>query len=282
MMTLLQSCLQWLRPTSFTRQQPLILINGLAEQASSWFCNRNYWSRYFDVKVPEFLIYDGPVLQQRIADGLPITVDYLTDQLATYLDSFVQTPPYHLVASSLGAQVAIHYAVRYPEKVDRMVLLCPSGFGGEEKLPVVEGVRAQDHLAMLNAIFYNPRKLSPGLVRHYGRQINNKAWKKGILRTVRGTFENSVVSKLPQVQSHTLIVCGEQDRIVETSHIVKNTHDLPLFRRVIIPRCGHAPQIEQPRYVNRLVKNFLLGELPRPRRSAPPAVAESRLEPSFA
>src|ERR1700741_5218110 len=101
MMALLQSCFQWLRSEGYHRQPPLVLINGLAEQSASWFCNRNSWSRSFDVKVPEFLIYDGPVLQKRIADGLPITADYLTDQLEQYLDAFVQTPPYHFVASSL-------------------------------------------------------------------------------------------------------------------------------------------------------------------------------------
>src|SRR5438552_18908783 len=117
MMTLLQSCLQWLRADGYCRLQPLVLINGLAEQSASWFCNRNYWNKLFDVKVPEFLIYDGPVLQKRIADGLPISVDYLTDQLETYLDSFVQTPPYHFVASSLGCQIVLHYAVRHPRNV---------------------------------------------------------------------------------------------------------------------------------------------------------------------
>jgi abhydrolase domain-containing protein 6 len=282
MMALLQSCFQWLRAEGYRCQRPLVLVNGLAEQSASWFCNRAYWSRHFDLKVPELLIYDGPVLQKRIADGLPITVDYLTDQLEQYLDAFVQKPPYHFVASSLGCQVLIHYAVRHPRCVDRLVLLAPSGFGGEERLPVVEGVRAGDHEAMLSAIFYNHRRLSPGLVRHYGRQVLNKAWKKGILRTVRGTFDNSVVDKLPQIRSHTLVICGAEDRIVSTGQVQESIKHLPLFHRVVIPRCGHAPQIEKPRLVNRLVKRFLLDELPRPRKAPQPARPALQPQPSFA
>jgi abhydrolase domain-containing protein 6 len=259
MLTLLQSAIRWLQPQGFTPLKPLILLNGLAEQASSWYCNRLYWSKYFDLKVPEFLIYDGPVLQKRIADGLPITVDYLTDQLETFLDTFVQTPPYHLVASSLGCQVAIHYAVRHPERVGRLVLLCPSGMGTEERLPIVEGCRANDHESMLTAIFYNRRSVAPGLLKHYGRMVANKAWKKGILRTVRGTHGNRVVEKLPLIQNPTLVICGAEDQIVETPPIIEAVRELPMFQTVVIPRCGHAPQIEKPKLVNKLVKRFLLG-----------------------
>ena len=48
-----------LRPKAYGRRQPLILINGLAEQHESWFRNRRYWSRYFDLYLPNILVYDG-------------------------------------------------------------------------------------------------------------------------------------------------------------------------------------------------------------------------------
>lgn len=283
MLTLLHSAIRWLQPQGFRPLKPMILLNGLAEQCSSWYCNRLYWSKYFDVKVPELLIYDGPVLQKRIADGLPITVDYLTDQLEAFLDHFVQTPPYHLVASSLGCQVAIHYAVRHPERVGRMVLLCPSGMGTEERLPIVEGCRANDHESMLTAIFYKRRSVAPGLLKHYGALVNNKAWKKGILRTVRGTHGNRVVDKLPLVHNPTLVICGADDQIVETGPIVEAVRDLPMFRTVVIPRCGHAPQIEKPRVVNKLVKRFLLGApIALPARQTDSLTAETAPSPAFA
>ena len=74
----------------------------------------------------------------------PIDIKFLTDRLAEYLDRFVQSPPYHLVASSLGGQISVEYAARYPEKVGKLVLLCPSGFGTEERLPITEGGAAQE------------------------------------------------------------------------------------------------------------------------------------------
>src|SRR5438874_12609878 len=94
--------IQWLnqlRPSPYGRNPTLVLVNGLAEQAESWYRNHRYWRRYFDVQMPNFLVYDGAAIHDRIRAGEPISVDYLVEQLHTYLTRFVQAPPYHFVAS---------------------------------------------------------------------------------------------------------------------------------------------------------------------------------------
>ena len=45
--------------TSYGRRPPLILVNGLAEQAETWFRNQRFWSRLFDVHAPNILAYEG-------------------------------------------------------------------------------------------------------------------------------------------------------------------------------------------------------------------------------
>ncbi len=124
---------------TYRRAQPLILVNGLAEQGESWYLNRSVWQKHYDVHSPGVLVYDGEVMQERLAKRQPINIDFLTDRLAEYLDRFVQSPPYHLVASSLGAQISVEYAARHQEKVGKLVLLCPSGIGLHERLPVMDG-----------------------------------------------------------------------------------------------------------------------------------------------
>ncbi len=112
-----KSWFERLRPKSYGRKQPLILLNGLAEQAESWYRNERYWARYFTVLQPNLLAYEGEAIHKRIDEGLPISVDYLVEQLHLYLTHFVQTPPYHIVSSSLGGKVAVEFAVKYPELV---------------------------------------------------------------------------------------------------------------------------------------------------------------------
>src|SRR5258707_3718475 len=90
--------------------------------------------------------------------GHQITFKYLVEQLRKYLSNFVQSPPYHLVASSLGGKITVEFAVRYPELVNRLVLLCPSGMGDNERLPIIEGVRRNDMRALVESVFYNPTR----------------------------------------------------------------------------------------------------------------------------
>jgi pimeloyl-ACP methyl ester carboxylesterase len=249
----------------YARRQPLVLINGLAEQSESWFRNQAFWRRYFDVHLPNLLVYDGPALHQRIEEGLPISVDYLVEQLRLYLESFVQTPPYHLVAASLGGKVAVEYAVRYPEQVARLVLLCPSGMGDEERLPIVEGVRRSDLRALVDSVFHDPRRVEPRLLVYYQRQFANRRWRSGLLRTIRGTMDHCVRDSLAQVTQPTLLVSGREDRIVDPAQAASAARLLPHGQYLSIPQCGHAPQMEKPWLVNRLVVHFLTSPRPSPR-----------------
>jgi pimeloyl-ACP methyl ester carboxylesterase len=251
----------------YARRQPLVLINGLSEQSESWFRNLSFWRRYFDVYLPNILVYDGPGLHQRIESGQPISVDYLVEQLHLYLTHFVQTPPYHLVAASLGGKVAIEYAVRYPEEVSRLVLLCPSGMGDEERLPIVEGVRRNDLKALVDSVFYAPRKLDSRLLDYYKKQFAARRWRTGLLRTIRGTMEHVVRDRLAQVRQPTLLVSGRDDRIVDTKVAAEAARLLPQGHYLSIPQCGHAPQMEKSWLINRLVAHFLSSPRPstRPR-----------------
>ena len=87
---------------SYRRRMPLVLVNGLAEQSETWFANKTYLSRQFDVKVPEILVYDGDVASRLDRLGGEVTVDYLADRLAGFSTSSCSGP---LITSSARALV---------------------------------------------------------------------------------------------------------------------------------------------------------------------------------
>jgi pimeloyl-ACP methyl ester carboxylesterase len=250
------------RPSAYGRKPSLVLVNGLAEQAETWFRNVRSWRRHFEVHTPNIVAYTGAALQRRIAEGLPIDIEYLVAQLHTYLDSFVQAPPYFLVGSSMGGKVAVEYAVRYPEQVARLVLLCPSGLGDEEQLPIVEGVRRNDMRAMVDSVFYDARLVDRDLVRYYLERFGDRRWRLGLLRTIRGTMGHSVRDLLPKVRQPALLITGQEDRIVDPEQAAAVAPLLPRGQLVCLPQCGHAPQMEKPKLVNRLVVEFLTRPLP--------------------
>jgi pimeloyl-ACP methyl ester carboxylesterase len=245
---------------SYFRRTPVVLINGLAEQSESWYRNREEIQKHFELHTPGVLVYDGPVLQDRLAQNESITVSYLTERLAEYLDKFVQTPPYHLVGSSLGGQLAVQYASLYPEKIDRLVLLCPSGMGSEERLPVMESARARDYRALVESTFCDTRMASAGIVDYYEEKFKSRAWRKAFFETVRSTKSHSVRDRLATIERPVLVICGGNDRIVDTHVVQEAVAPLPNYQCVTITGCGHAPQLEQPQIVNRLIVDFLRGE----------------------
>ncbi|WP_435018918.1 alpha/beta fold hydrolase [Tundrisphaera sp. TA3] len=259
---------------AYKRPAPLILVNGLAEQSESWFANRRAWGRHFDVKVPEILVYDGDSLHRHIDAGGEVTVDYLADRLATYLDEFVQRPPYHLVGSSLGGQICVTLAARHPKLVSKLVLLCPSGFCGDEHLPMMEGVRRSQYDSLVKSVFHRSHFATHSLVGAIEAKFQSRRWKKGVLRTLRGTVGHSVAGLLDQVPHPTLLIWGADDRVISDVPGSIGAADRMLkARQVVIPKCGHAPQIEKSRLVNKLVTHFLRDRL----RQIPPMLDPARL-----
>ncbi len=258
---------------NYKRRMPLVLVNGLAEQPESWFANKSHLSRQFDVKVPEILVYDGDSLHDWIDAGGEVTVDYLTDRLARFLDEFVQRPPYHLVGSSLGSQVILTYATRFPDKVSKMVLICPSGLHGDENLPMIEGVRRSNYESLVKSVFHRDHFVSDELVEALTRKFQNRKWKKGVLRTLRATVGHSVGSLLERVSQPTLVIWGANDRVLsDVAGAMRAAERIHSVRQVVIPKCGHAPQIEKPRLVNHLISRYLRDRL----RTIPPALDSSR------
>jgi len=246
----------------YKQRVPLILVNGLAEQSESWFANRAFLTRHFDVKVPEILVYDGDSLHQWIDSGGEVTVEFLAAQLGRYLDEFVQRPPYHLVGSSLGCQVILTYAHRHPQKVSKLVLIGPSGFLGEENLPMIDGVRHRDYESLVRSVFYRGHFATDALVEAFRRKFQDRRWKLGLLRTLRGTVRHSVAPLLPEVPHPTLVIWGADDRVLsDVGGSIRAASRLRRVRQVVIPKCGHAPQIEKARLVNRLISRYLRDQL---------------------
>jgi pimeloyl-ACP methyl ester carboxylesterase len=242
---------------AYARRPAVVLVNGLAEQAESWYCNVDAWRRHFDVHTPNLLAYEGPALQRRVADGLAVDVDYLVGQLRLYLDSFVQSPTCHLVANSLGGKIAVAFAARYPEQVGRLVLLCPSGLSHEERLPIIEGVRRSDLRSLVDSVFADPGCVDRRMLAYFERQFANRRWRTGLLRVIRGTMEHRVRDLLPRVPHPTLLIVGSEDRIVDPAQVIEAAGLLPSGRLIVLRRCGHAPQIEKAALINRCVAEFL-------------------------
>ena len=163
----------------YKRRMPVVLVNGLAEQSESWFANRAVLSRHFDLKVPEILVYDGDALHRGSSPAARSRSNISLIVSARFLDEFVQRSPCHLVASSLGCQVALTVAVRRPESVSKLVLICPSGFHGRRELAGDRRRRRSDHDSLVASVFYRGRLPASELVADDAPEVPGSQMEEG-------------------------------------------------------------------------------------------------------
>ena len=142
-----------------------------------------------------------------------------------------------------------------PKLVSRLVFICPSGFYGDESLPMMEGVRRSDYDSLVEV------GLPPGPVRHRragGRdrqEVPEPRVEEGRPADASGgrsaTRSPTCSSQIPHP---SLAIWGAEDRVIsDVAGSVRAAERILKVRQVVIPKCGHAPQIEKARLVNQLV-----------------------------
>lgn len=168
--------------------------------------------------------------------GKPTTVlniPQLADALAEWLEAHQLAAPV-LIGNSLGAQVIADFAVRYPDRLERAVLVAPTVD------PCARRIRTQA-VRLLADIVREPVGL-------YGMGLGDyfRAGFGRILRTLRHALEDPVVEKLPWVRCPVLIVRGGRDPIVPQAWVEQAARQIPRARWVTFPHAAHAVNFNSP------------------------------------
>jgi abhydrolase domain-containing protein 6 len=150
-----------------------------------------------------------------------------------------------IVGNSFGGQLAAVYGLEFPDDVDSLVLLDPSGIV-VKPLPSIEVKTAADFDKQMAVVFVHQPEI-PDVVKEYLAQQTVAAapFNQKILDDVKRTpFE--LESRLPSMKPPTLVVWGAQDRVIDPSAAQKWRDLLPGHLVVVLSDTGHAPMIERP------------------------------------
>ncbi|KAF2294966.1 hypothetical protein GH714_029789 [Hevea brasiliensis] len=164
--------------------------------------------------------------------------------------------PIILVGPSLGAAVAIDFAVNHPEAVEKLVFIDASvyaeGTGDLAKLP---RALAYAGVYLLKSV---PLRL----------YVNFLAFNGGpptlFISLVEDATVNFMISggynvnaQIEKVKKRTLIIWGEDDQIISNKLAVRLHSELPNAIIRQIPECGHIPHVEKPDSVAKLIIEFV-------------------------
>lgn len=192
------------------------------------------------------------------------------EQLKQVLDQ-LNIEKAHLVGNSMGAHSCTVFALLYPERVDKLILM-GGGTGGTslfspiptEGIQQIQKVYRQptlEHLKdLMSAFIYDVNQISNELLQN---RLNNILKNQLHLTNFIASFKTNpkqfpdVSAQLEQIQHKTLIVWGRDDRFLPLDiglrllSLIKNSQ-LHIFNR-----CGHWVQWEYANDFNALLMQFI-------------------------
>ena len=191
-----------------------------------------------------------------------------------------------VLGQSFGGNVALEYALRYPQSLSHLVLINTGGdqWWVNRNAPEILAKRGYSASAVAAARrFYNgqldPDEVFPTVqkfLKAYNYKNNLSRVAKDIvlghmpkMRPEALIFGYSqllngwsVMDRLGEIQVPTLVMAGRHDFLFPPEHQAILTDRLPNARLEMIECAGHNPQSERPDEVIELIKHFMLASDP--------------------
>lgn len=180
-------------------------------------------------------------------------------------------PKAHLVGNSMGGVNALAFALAYPERLGKMVIMGGGGVGQSLFVPMpLEGIKLlfglyrqptlENLKKMLDVFVFDPSALTPELIQ--GRMDNMMRHKEHLENFVASFDANpkqfpDMSPRLAEIGAPTLVTWGRDDRFVPLDSGLRLTWGLQDAEMHIFSRCGHWAQWEHADKFNRLVIDFL-------------------------
>ncbi len=184
-----------------------------------------------------------------------------------------------VVGNSMGGFIAAELSIAYPQRVERLVLVSAAGLSthrdpeGDRVLPALR--RLERALAMsggwvaarsdtvarharlcdaaMSVAVAHPSRLPPPLI---SEQIRG-AGKPGFMAALGATIGYDLRERFPEIACPTLIVWGEEDRLIDVGDAEVFQRLIPGSRKVLFADTGHMAMLERPAAFNVLLRDFL-------------------------
>lgn len=258
----------------------ILLLTGLGSKRLGWMRQmEDFGSEYRTIALDHRDTGDSDEAQE------PYTIADLADDAAALL-SGLGIARAHVVGISLGGYVALQFAVRHPEQLDKLVLVSTSA-GGRAHVPASPEIAvllapAPDLESGERAIRNYSRIMAAQYVQDHPDELERIAEvaryrpmsAAGYGRQLQAVLAHDVVDALHQISAPTLVIHGDSDPLVPPANGAYLAQHIPGARHIIYPGVGHVPIVERAEQFNHDVLAFF-GE---PARSEPNGEGGDRVQ----
>jgi len=215
------------------------------------------------------------------SDKPPVEGNYFTfaaDALKTLLDE-LGIERTHLVGNSLGGGTAVRFALTYPERAGRLVLMAPGGLSLNVFAPdPTEGVRRlaefgappgpsrEKMAAFLCTLVFDQQLVTGELIEERYAAASDPAALQAMASMGASFFDPASYEQgllwreAHRLRQRVLLIWGREDRVNPVDGALVA---LKLIRRAqlhVFGGCGHWVQLEKAAEFNRLAIGFLAGD----------------------
>jgi 4,5:9,10-diseco-3-hydroxy-5,9,17-trioxoandrosta-1(10),2-diene-4-oate hydrolase len=196
------------------------------------------------------------------------TIPAMADAIGAFLDA-MGLEKASLVAHSWGGAWSLSFVERYPERVDKLVLLDSPGLNKEPAsqtavfgVPVVGEVvvklmRRADFETSLRSAFAHQERVTAEVVDENWAWMSRPEQREAFLELVRSQDYGPLDQGLGRITASTLIVWGQDDQWLPASYAREYGRRIPGAEMKVIPDAGHNVHEDNPAQVNPLLAEFL-------------------------
>ena len=226
--------------TSDSRRSPVVMVHGFGISSS-------YFVPLGNLLAGEFASYapDLPGHGKSETPPRPLDVPALAEALIAWMDAF-DIERAALVGNSMGCQIVAEAAVRFPQRVDRLVLIGPT---------VDPAARAawRQIGRLLRGGYFERISLVGILLRDFARMGPR------LFPEFRFMLEDRIEEKLPRVTAPVMLVRGERDYVAPPRWLEEAARLSGAQTTTVIPRWGHGAHYSAPDVTKAKIAPFLRG-----------------------
>jgi pimeloyl-ACP methyl ester carboxylesterase len=251
----------------------VLLLHGLGGTRASLFETAAALSHRYRVHVPDL---PGFGSSSKPARG-GYTARWFADCMLGMMDELGVSRA-QLVGNSMGGRIAIEMALKSPQRISALGLLCPAvawirrGFH-----PLVRLLRPEFGLlphgfsqsmvaSQFWSMFADRDVIDPAvgdlMVQEFRRIYQSAGARFAFLSSARNIYleapfgRGGFYPRLSELLTPALFVWGANDRLVPAAFSRHVGEWLPTAEQVTLPHCGHVPQVECAEETNRLLLDF--------------------------
>jgi pimeloyl-ACP methyl ester carboxylesterase len=274
---------------------PVLLLHGV-------LASLHTWDGWVPLLKDSFTVIRVDIPGFGLSESFQSDDKYTPEYAAAFMEKARKKLGYEklsIVGNSIGGFIAWYYASKYPQRVDKLVLIDPASY--PQDLPFIIGL-ASGHLfgaaAQLSTprfivkrnirkVYGNPDNVTDETIDRYHALLLRDGHRHSmvqyfrVLRKYAATEE--LVAHIPEIKAKTLIMWGEKDRWVPAALIERWQHDLPEAEIKTYPEGGHIPMEEFPEETARDAFAFLFdgSDAPDDSESEGPAPAAAKGRPAL-